>query len=82
MEGAANADKCITKCAHILPESTNAKISGSNAQPEGDKVFFPPTCLDVFLFTLPSPGYRLIMPVLLACGQSWSVLEVRKLLKS
>ena len=40
VEGAANADKCTTQCAHILPESTNAKISGSNAQPEGDKVFF------------------------------------------
>jgi hypothetical protein len=37
-----------TECAHILPESTNANISGSsNAQ--SDKVYFFPT-LDVFLF--------------------------------
>ena len=47
VEGAANADKCTTQCAHILPESTNAKISGSNVQ--DDKVFFFSTYLDVFL---------------------------------
>ena len=37
-KSAGNAGSCISECAHILPESTNARISGSNAQ--DDKVFF------------------------------------------
>jgi hypothetical protein len=40
---------CTTECAHIFPESTNAKISGKNAQ--SDKVRFP-TYLDAFLFII------------------------------
>jgi hypothetical protein len=48
LEEAADAEASPTECAHIFPESTNANISGSNAQ--GDKVCFFPTYLDVFLF--------------------------------
>ena len=33
----AGASVCYSKCAHIFPESTNAKTSGNNAD---DKVIF------------------------------------------
>ena len=66
---------CASRCAHIFPESINAKISDV-----ADKVYFFPTDLDVFLFILSSPRYRLIMRQV--CGLSWSVLDIIRLLKS
>jgi hypothetical protein len=63
---------CATECAHIFPESTNANISGSNAQ--GNKVCIFPAYL-VFI-----TGHGITM--ILACGQFWSVLIIRLLLRS
>ena len=48
LEIAADCDATWTECAHIFPESTNANISGSNAQ--GDKVPFSPILNNVSLF--------------------------------
>ena len=68
----ADAGVCYSQCAHIFPESTHAKISGNNAT---DKVYSFPIYLDVFLFFHP----HLDVLAFIACGQSWNVLEIRRL---
>ena len=72
----ADASVCYSEYAHIFPESrsTNAKISGNNAV---DKVYSFPIFLDVFLlFYIPGRSH------FIACGQSWNVLQMRRLLTS
>ena len=43
MKSAADAGLCVTECAHIFPESTNANISASGSNAQGGKVYFFPT---------------------------------------
>ena len=67
----ASACQCYSECAHIFLESTNAKISGNNVT---DKVYSFPIYLDVLLKNLSPPGRSFIL-----YGQSWNVLETRRL---
>ena len=65
LERTAGAAVCITECAHVFPESTNAIYLV--AMRRVIRCVFP---------------YLLQHHLLLACGQSWIVLDIRWLLRS
>ena len=68
---------CLPQNVHISSLSRPNNISGTNAQ-GGRKVCLSPTHLDVF-----SVSHLDITSFMrLACGQSWSVLDIRRLLMS